>query len=67
MSIYNNLDEGAQLISKLKLFSKDKQRFLQKSIEQQANDACASLFAVYIKHYCRINLAKLELSNNETT
>ena len=61
MSIYNNTDEGAQLISKLKICSKDKQRLLQKSIEQQANDACAAVFAVYIKLYRRINLAKSEL------
>ena len=65
MSIYNKSDEGAKLISKLKLFIKDKQRVLQKSIEEQANDACAALFAVYIKHYRRINLAKSELSRTD--
>ncbi|CAF0744045.1 unnamed protein product [Didymodactylos carnosus] len=62
MSVYNNTDQGAQLISKMRMYVKDKQRLLQKSIEQQANGACAALFAVYIKHYRRINLAKYELS-----
>jgi hypothetical protein len=61
MSIYNNVDQGAQLITKLKMYMKNK-FFLQKSIEQLANDACAAVFAVYIKHYRRIELAKFELS-----
>ncbi|CAF3840928.1 unnamed protein product [Rotaria sordida] len=61
MSIYNNINQGAQLISKMKIYIKDKQRFLQKSIEQQVNDAFAAVFAVYIKYYRRINLAKFEL------
>ncbi|CAF0824036.1 unnamed protein product, partial [Didymodactylos carnosus] len=61
MSIYNNIDQGAQLVSKMKMYVKNK-RLLQKSIEQQANDACAAVFAVYVKHYRRINLAKYELS-----
>ena len=61
------MDEGAQLISKLKIFVKDKQRLLQKSIEEQANDACAAIFAVYLKHYRRINLAKSELSRTDQT
>jgi hypothetical protein len=38
-------------MNKLRLSMKVKERVLQKSIEQQANDACAHLFAVYIKHY----------------
>ncbi|CAF3009938.1 unnamed protein product [Rotaria sp. Silwood2] len=62
MSIYNNIDQGAELISKMKIYMKDKQNFVQKSIEEQANNACAALFAVYIKYYRRINLAKSELS-----
>ncbi|CAF2919893.1 unnamed protein product [Rotaria sp. Silwood2] len=62
MSIYNNTNQGAQLIAKMKEHIKDRQRLLQKSIEQQANDAVAAVFAVYIKHYRRINLAKHELS-----
>ncbi|CAF0748456.1 unnamed protein product [Adineta steineri] len=61
MSIYNNTDDGARLISKLKTCIKTKQNSLQKSIEQQANDACAAVFAVYVKLYRRINLAKSEL------
>ncbi|CAF3887263.1 unnamed protein product [Adineta steineri] len=64
MSVYKNTDEGARLISKMKLHIKDKRCLLQKSIEQQANEACAALFAVYIKHYRRINLAKYELLRN---
>ncbi|CAF5068040.1 unnamed protein product, partial [Rotaria sp. Silwood1] len=46
-------------------FIKDKQYLLQKSIEQQANHACTALFAVYIKFYRRINLAKLELTRTD--
>ena len=67
MSVYNNIDSGAELILKLKPFIKNKHRLLQKSIEQQANDACAALFAVYIKHYRRINVAKSELSRTDST
>ncbi|CAF2632885.1 unnamed protein product [Rotaria sp. Silwood2] len=61
ISIYHNIDQGAQLISKMKLFIRDKQ-VLQKSIETVANDACAAVFAVYIKHYRRIDLAQHELT-----
>ena len=61
MSISKNIDDGARLISKLKSAAKGKQRTLPKSIEQQANDACAAVFAVYVKHYRRINLVKSEL------
>ena len=57
MSIYNNTDRGAQLILKLKMHIKTKQYFLQ-----QADDACAAIFAVYIKFFRRINLAKYELN-----
>ncbi|CAF3541029.1 unnamed protein product [Rotaria sordida] len=64
MSIYNNINQGAQLISKMKIYVKNRHHLL-KSIEQQANDICAALFAVYIKHYRRINLAKLELSQTD--
>jgi hypothetical protein len=64
MSIYNNVDQGAQLITKMKMCMKNKP-FLQKSIEQLANDASAAVFAVYIKHYRRIELVKLELSQND--
>ncbi|CAF4751629.1 unnamed protein product [Rotaria sp. Silwood1] len=60
MSIYNNIGQGAQLISKMKEHVEDRQQLL-KSIEHEANDACAALFAVYIKHYRRIDLAKREL------
>lgn len=62
ISVYNNIDQGARLISKMKLFTKDKQYVAQKSIEQQANHSCAALFAVYLKFYRRINLAKYELN-----
>ncbi|CAF3929639.1 unnamed protein product [Rotaria sp. Silwood2] len=62
LSVYNNLDQGAQLISKMKLFTRDKQHILQKSIESNANDTCAAVFAVYIKHYRRIDLAQHELT-----
>ncbi|CAF3687383.1 unnamed protein product [Rotaria sp. Silwood1] len=65
MSVYNNTNEGAQLISKIKEHMKDRQRFVQKSIEQQVNDAFAAVFAVYIKHYRRINLAKHELAQTD--
>jgi hypothetical protein len=65
MSIYNNTDHGAKLISKMKMHLKDKQRPLQKSIEQLVSEACAALFAVYIKHYRRMNLARLELSRTD--
>ncbi|CAF4898615.1 unnamed protein product [Rotaria sp. Silwood1] len=61
LSVYNNTNQGAQLISKMKLFTRDKQRILQKSIESNADDACAAVFAVYIKHYRRIDLAQHEL------
>ncbi|CAF3719514.1 unnamed protein product [Rotaria sp. Silwood1] len=62
LSVYNNINQGAQLISKMKLFTRGKQRILQKSIESNANDACAAVFAVYIKHYRRIDLAQHELT-----
>jgi hypothetical protein len=65
MSIYNNTNEGARLISKIKLSLKTKQHLLQKSIEEQANDACAAIFAVYIKCYRRINLVRSDLSRPE--
>jgi hypothetical protein len=65
MSIHNNVDEGAQLIFKLKLYIKDKPQPILKSIDQQANDACAAIFAVYVKHYRRINLAKSELARTD--
>jgi hypothetical protein len=62
MSVYNNIDQGGELISKMKMFVTNKQYVLEKTIGQQANDACATVFAVYIKHYHRIDLAKHELS-----
>ncbi|CAF5051517.1 unnamed protein product, partial [Rotaria magnacalcarata] len=67
ISIYNNIDDGAKLMSKLQMSIKHKQRLLQNSIEQQAHDACAAVFAVYIKFYRRINLAKYELSRTDQT
>ncbi|CAF3846152.1 unnamed protein product [Rotaria sordida] len=65
MSIYENIGQGAQLIEKMRSHIKEKHRLLQKSIEKLANDACAALFAVYIKHYRRINLAKYEISRTD--
>ncbi|CAF3446671.1 unnamed protein product [Rotaria sp. Silwood1] len=65
MSVYHNQDQGAKLVSKMKIHLKNKQRFLQKSIEQFVNDACAALFAVYIKHYRQIHLAKSELFRSD--
>ncbi|CAF4484295.1 unnamed protein product, partial [Rotaria socialis] len=65
MSVYNNIDQGAQLISKIKTSIKDKQYILQKSTEQQANHSCAAVFAVYLKFYRRINLAKYELNRTD--
>ncbi|CAF3035361.1 unnamed protein product [Rotaria sp. Silwood2] len=62
LSVYNNTHQGAQLISKMKLFTRHKQHILQKSIESNADDACAAIFAVYIKHYRRIDLAQHELT-----
>ncbi|CAF0746684.1 unnamed protein product [Adineta ricciae] len=65
MSIYNNTNDGARLITKLKASLRNKPHMLQKSIEQQANEACAAIFAVYVKLYQRINLAKSELVRND--
>ncbi|CAF0773776.1 unnamed protein product [Adineta ricciae] len=62
LSIYNNIGEGAQLISRIRAFAKNKQRLLQKSIEQQANELTAAVFAIFVKHYRRINLARYELT-----
>ncbi|CAF4919026.1 unnamed protein product, partial [Rotaria sp. Silwood1] len=62
ISIYHNIDQGAKLISKMKSFIRNKQSVLQKSIEIIVNDACAAIFAVYIKHYRRIDLAQHELT-----
>ncbi|UJR34786.1 hypothetical protein I4U23_027567 [Adineta vaga] len=67
LSVYNNTKSGAQLLSKMRTFTKDKHHSLQKSIEQQANNACDHLFAVYLKHYRRVNLVKEELSRPNTT
>lgn len=64
-SIYWQKDSGAELLSKLKQLTKIKQRFLPKSIQQQANDASAYLFAVYLKFYRRVNFAKAELTRND--
>ncbi|CAF4876732.1 unnamed protein product, partial [Rotaria socialis] len=61
ISIYRNKDQGAQLISKMKLFIRNKQNVLQ-SVEAVADEACAAVFAVYIKHYRRIELAQDELT-----
>ncbi|CAF4720715.1 unnamed protein product, partial [Rotaria magnacalcarata] len=61
ISIYRNNDQGAQLISKMKLFIRNKQNILQ-SVEAVADEACAAVFAVYIKHYRRIELAQDELT-----
>ncbi|CAF2112743.1 unnamed protein product [Rotaria magnacalcarata] len=61
ISIYSNNDQGAQLISKMKLFIQNKQNLLQ-SVEAVADEACAAVFAVYIKHYRRIELAQDELT-----
>ncbi|CAF1140584.1 unnamed protein product [Rotaria magnacalcarata] len=61
ISIYRNNDRGAQLISKMKLFIRNKQNVLQ-SVEAVADEACAAVFAVYIKHYRRIELAQDELT-----
>ena len=65
MSIYNNDKQGAQLISKMRTSSTKRQHSLQKSIEEQANDACAAVFAVYIKFYRRTNLAKSDLARSD--
>lgn len=61
LSIYHNIDQGAKLISKIKSHVKTPPIVL-KSIELKAQDVCASLFAVYVKHYRRINIAKAELT-----
>ncbi|CAF1514041.1 unnamed protein product, partial [Rotaria sp. Silwood1] len=61
-SIHKNIDQGAQLISKMKLFIGNKQRILQKLIESDTNNACAAVFPVYIKHYRCIDLAQHELA-----
>ncbi|CAF4426279.1 unnamed protein product, partial [Rotaria magnacalcarata] len=41
ISIYRNNDQGAQLISKMKLFIRNKQNILQ-SVEAVADEACAA-------------------------
>ncbi|CAM4818443.1 unnamed protein product [Rotaria magnacalcarata] len=64
MSIYDNIDQGKKLISKIKIYVNNRQYTLE-SIEQYTRGACAALFAVYIKHYDRINIAKLELSRTD--
>ena len=64
MSVYHNIDQGAQLISKIKSHVRNRQRIL-KSIEKQASNACAALFAVYLKHYGRINIARSELTRTD--
>jgi hypothetical protein len=61
ISIYHNIDQGAILISKMKLFIRYKQQDSLESIEIIANEACTAVFAVYIKHYRRIDLAQYEL------
>ncbi|CAF3346877.1 unnamed protein product [Rotaria socialis] len=61
MSIYNNTGQGAQLILKIKSYVKSTLHLLR-SIESLADDACAALFAVYIKYYRRVNIAKSELT-----
>ncbi|CAF5076899.1 unnamed protein product, partial [Rotaria magnacalcarata] len=45
----------------MKLFIRNKQNVLQ-SVEAVADEACAAVFAVYIKHYRRIELAQDELT-----
>ena len=67
LSIYNQTDTGAELLAKLRLLTKMKERILQKSIEEQVNNASACLFAVYLKYYRRVNLARAELVRNEET
>ena len=66
LSIFHQTDDGARLISKLNSFIKTQQRPLPKSIEDQANQACAAILAVYIKHYRRIALAKSELLKDDS-
>ena len=61
MSVFNNTGDGALLITKMKMFLKERKYLLQQSVEEQANDLVAAVFAVYIKHFDRINLAKMEL------
>ena len=60
MSVFNNVGDGADLITKMKIFIKENQYLLQKSIEAQANDLVAVVYAVYIKHFDRISLARVE-------
>ena len=64
-SIFNQTDSGAKLLSKLRSVNKAKQRFIQKSIEEQVNSAIACLFAVYLKFYRRMNLAREELNRSD--
>ena len=63
ISIYNNQNPGAKLISRLKSFIRDK-HIIPKSIENIVNDAFAAVFSVYIKHYRRIDLARHELNQS---
>ncbi|CAF2104570.1 unnamed protein product [Rotaria magnacalcarata] len=64
MTVHENTCQGAELIKKIKIYVKN-QPHLLKSIEEQVNGACAALFAVYLKHYRRVNIAKLELSRTD--
>ncbi|UJR18238.1 hypothetical protein I4U23_005138 [Adineta vaga] len=61
MSVFNNSEEGARLITKMKMFIKENQYSLQPSIEEQANNLVSIMYAVYIKYFDRINLAKFEV------
>ncbi|CAF0976863.1 unnamed protein product [Adineta ricciae] len=61
MFVFDNTGDGARLIMKMKMFSKEKQYQSQQSIEEQTNDLVADVFAVYIKHFDRIKLVKMEL------
>lgn len=65
LSIFNQTGQGAKLIQKMHVYTKGRYYPLPKSIENLADDASTALFAVYIKHYRRVNLAKLEINRKD--
>ena len=67
LSIHDQIGTGGELVDKLRLSTKMKEGILQKSIEEHVNKASACLFAVYLKYYRRVNLAKAELIRSKET
>ena len=67
LSIYHQTDPGRKLFNKMKQAMKHKGLpILQKTIEPLANNALAQIFAVFIKHFRRLNLAQDELTRADS-